>query len=318
MTTSTASTTKASPTGPELWDAWRSHLKRTHKRPQTLTEYGAVLYHFWRYCKKLNNPAAVTKRDLEKFLGRHCERGPSAGRPISVITARNNGKIIILAYRWFTEENLIGKRRSPLAGYPLPKATEPPPRFLEQTDVGRLILAAEQSDPRMATMLWLGYGCGLRRGEIARLKVEDITPARGQFPMVLDIEGKGGKKRRVPVHGQAASWLEGYLTSRPRTGPVIEKMPKTATQRRTGAHLTPGAVGDMMAAFMRAHGLKESSHALRHTYATELLMANPGQLRGVQRLLGHASSVTTERYTAAYDGEAWTVASTLPDPRTRK
>lgn len=198
MTATTTTTTKASPTGPELWDAWRAHLKRTHKRPQTLTEYGAVLYRFWRYTKKLNNPAAVTKRDLERYLGRTSARGPTAGQPIAAISARSNGKVIILAYKWFTEEGLIGKRKSPLAGYPLPKAYEPPPRFLEQSDVGRLMEEAERSDPRMATMLWLGYGCGLRRGEIARLKVEDVTPARGQFPMVLDIEGKGGKKRRVP------------------------------------------------------------------------------------------------------------------------
>jgi integrase/recombinase XerD len=309
---------RVTPTGPELWEAWCAHLKRTHHRPETITEYRRVIYHFWRYCKRMNNPAAVTKRDLEKFLGRYSERGPSAGRPISAITARNGGKIITLAYRWFTEEGLIGKRRSPLAGYGLPKAHEPPPRFLEQTTIGRLVMAAEQDDARMATMLWLGYGCGLRRGEIARLKVEDVTPARGQFPMVLDIDGKGGKKRRVPVHGSAAAWLEGYLATRPRTGPLLAKHPRTPSHLTPRGHLTPGSVGDMMADFMRAHGVKESSHALRHTFATELLMANPGQLRGVQRLLGHASSVTTERYTAAYDGQAWTVASTLPDPRTGK
>lgn len=309
---------RVTPTGPELWEAWRNHLKRTHKRSETIREYGAVLYRFWRYTRKMNNPAGATKRDLEKWLGRPSGKGPRAGQPISVITARNNGKVIILAYKWFTEEGLIGKRKSPLAGYVLPKAYEPPPRFLEQSDVGRLMVAAEETDPRMATMLWLGYGCGLRRGEIARLKVEDITPARGQFPMVLDIDGKGGKKRRVPVHGPAASWLEGYLASRPRTGPLLAKLPRTPAHLHPRGHLTPGAVGDMMADFMRANGVKESSHALRHTFATELLMANPGQLRGVQRLLGHASSVTTERYTAAYDGQAWTVASTLPDPRTVK
>jgi site-specific recombinase XerD len=69
---------------------------------------------------------------------------------------------------------------------------------------------------------------------------------------------------------------------------------------------------------MKAHGVKSSLHALRHSYATALLRESGGTaggLRAVQRLVGHASSKTTERYTSAWDGEAWSVAAMLPNPR---
>jgi integrase/recombinase XerC len=125
--------------------------------------------------------------------------------------------------------------------------------------------------------------------------------------MSLEIYGKGGKRRVNPITGPAAAWMEAYLETRPRRGPLIEN------QRWPDRALKPTYACAMMSSFLKAQGIHDTAHALRHTFAT-YLMQEGGSLRGVQRLLGHASSQTTERYTQAYDGEAWQVASRLPDP----
>jgi integrase/recombinase XerC len=126
--------------------------------------------------------------------------------------------------------------------------------------------------------------------------------------MRIEVHGKGGKTRIVPVLGEAADWLDAYLPTRPRIGPLVANV----GYGREGRPLLPSTVCRLLGDFMRSLNIGESAHSLRHTYATQLLIESNGNLRAVQRLLGHASSKTTERYTARWDGEANTVAAMLP------
>ncbi len=295
-------------TGAELWGTYRAWMEQTRKSPDTIHSYRVVLFDFWRHAGKMDAPATVTKRDLGRFLSKTAAAGKrNHGQPLAEGTQHVYAVRVIRAYRWFAEQGLLGRRKNPLLGYDVPKKVELPPRCLDVDDVGRVIEEAQLSDPRMAMMLWMAYGLGMRVGEIAKARVEHIRPGRAGQPMSLEIYGKGGKRRVNPITGPAAAWMEAYLETCPRRGPLIPN------GRYPGQPLTSRYVARTMSNFLRAQGIHDTAHALRHTFAT-FLMQEGGSLRGVQRLLGHASSATTERYTQAYDGEAWTVASRLPDP----
>jgi site-specific recombinase XerD len=66
--------------------------------------------------------------------------------------------------------------------------------------------------------------------------------------------------------------------------------------KKTGKALTPRDVRRILDKYPLSDGTKMHPHQLRHAYATHLLVGG-ADVRSVQELLGHASVVTTERYT---------------------
>jgi site-specific recombinase XerD len=296
------------PTGPKLWGRYLEHLQALNRRPATILLYRKTLYGFWDHCGKMLEPRLVTKKDLQDYLSRTTNSQRSRGRRLSAVSANNQGHIIMGAYRWFAQNGLIGSK-DPLVGYTLPKVTLGPPRALDPEDVARLFEAAEATDDRLATMLWLAYGAGLRVSEIAAVRMEHIQPARGNRPMTIEVFGKGGYRAVVPIQNEAADWIKRYMAGRPRIGPLI------ANRNFPDRHIDGHLVSRIISRFMRSQGIAESAHSLRHTFATELMIASEGNLRAVQRLVRHKSSATTERYTSAWDGEMFAVSKLLPSPR---
>lgn len=123
---------------------------------------------------------------------------------------------------------------------------------------------------------------GLRRGEVARLQWGDLYPA----DRVMVVRGKGGHERVVPV--SAATWA--LLDGAPRRAAHV-----VWSLRRPYLGVMPETVTDIVRDVMRTAGVQATPHALRHTAATDALRAGV-DLRTVQKFLGHATVVTTERY----------------------
>jgi integrase/recombinase XerC len=147
---------------------------------------------------------------------------------------------------------------------------------------------------RDLALLMLLYGCGLRLGEALGL-------SRGQAPSgdSLVVTGKGNKQRVVPVLPAVAEAVAAYLASCPFQLKPADPLFIGAR----GGPLNPGVVQRQVRRLRWALGLPETAtpHALRHSFATHLL-ANGGELRAIQELLGHASLSTTQRYTAVEAG----------------
>ncbi len=144
---------------------------------------------------------------------------------------------------------------------------------------------------RNTAVLALLYGSGLRISEALSLKRDEAPHERDG---ALRVIGKGGKERVVPVLPAVAEAIHVYLKLCPyRAGP---EAPLFLGAR--GERLNPRIVQRAMAKLRGALGLPETAtpHALRHSFATHLL-ANGGDLRAIQELLGHASLSTTQIYT---------------------
>ena len=93
---------------------------------------------------------------------------------------------------------------------PYPKAARKLPNILSREEVARLINASSSLFER--TLLMVLYGTGMRRAEIARLKIADIDSQR----MVIHVvNGKGGKDRDLPLSPALLETLLIVLSSLP-------------------------------------------------------------------------------------------------------
>jgi len=141
-------------------------------------------------------------------------------------------------------------------------------------------------DQAALTLIW---GSGLRISEALGLKQRD-APLRE----VIRVTGKGGKERDVPVLPAASQAIEHYRALCPYAPGANDAL---FLGGRGGA-LNPRLLQKAMEQARMALGLPATAtpHALRHSFATQLLAAG-GDLRAIQELLGHASLSTTQVYT---------------------
>jgi integrase/recombinase XerC len=173
---------------------------------------------------------------------------------------------------------------------------------------------------RDRALLTLIYSVGLRISEALSIKKEDIQNSSGY----LNITGKGGKTRVVPLLDNVRKIIEEYIdlcpyykaweaaaarqlkAGRSRGLLVGEAYGAAAASEdsssylfvnRFGEQLHPTSVQRLMQKSRRLLNLSEkvTPHSLRHTCATHI-MENSRDLRGIQELLGHSSISSTQIY----------------------
>ncbi len=148
--------------------------------------------------------------------------------------------------------------------------------------------------PRDRAILELLYGSGLRVGEAAGLRLEDLDP----WHRTVRVRGKGGRERIVPLTAASLEALEETFSERGvSAGPGSEGgLPVFVNPR--GGRLTARTIRRVVTRHLPATGERggSSPHALRHSFATHLL-DHGADLRAVQELLGHARMSTTAVYT---------------------
>ncbi len=152
------------------------------------------------------------------------------------------------------------------------------------------------------------YGAGLRVSECAGLDLDHLVWA-GDDVSLRVVEGKGGKDRVVPLGSAGAAALRAWLDARaslPATLPPAthlssgtgRKGPAPVFLSRRGARMSTRAIRELVYRRCLATGTRAriGPHGLRHSFATHLLESGC-DLRSIQRMLGHASLSTTQRYT---------------------
>jgi site-specific recombinase XerD len=202
---------------------------------------------------------------------------------------------------------------SPMAGIPKPKAPSTMPRSIRGRDtVERLLRAAAGSDPRGRNP-WPGRDLalvatfcvtGVREAEAAGLDAGSIAGEPGALRM--EVTGKGGKVRPIPVDPALERVIGEYLKERAARFPGHD-LDHPATPLFVdvrGRRLTVDQIRYIVEriyvrAGVRAHVPAGALvHALRHTFATSALEAGADVVE-LQELLGHASLETTRRYLSA-------------------
>jgi integrase/recombinase XerD len=204
-------------------------------------------------------PTVTALRSLLRFL--HVDGAVSAGLADAVPTART--------------------RR--LAG--LPKA-------LTGDQVAAMLATCDQataSGRRNLAILTLLSRLGLRAGEVAALRLDDIDWRRGE----ISVAGKGTRRERLPLPGDAGSAIVAYLQDgRPET------RHREVFLCVYGPHrpMHPATVSNVAEAAARRAGLGlVHAHRLRHSAATAMLAAG-GSLTEIGQVLRHRHTATTAIY----------------------
>ena len=156
------------------------------------------------------------------------------------------------------------------------------------------VRAAEQPDPiniRDLAIIEVLYGSGIRVSELCGLELSDIDDSRN----TLNVIGKAGKQRVVPLGIPAMKALSNYLTTARRE--ISNQLSQAAVFLGSrGKRIDQRTVREVVYEAMKAVGATMGPHGLRHTAATHLLEGG-ADLRTVQEILGHASLSTTQIYT---------------------
>jgi integrase/recombinase XerD len=172
---------------------------------------------------------------------------------------------------------------------PYPKDRRRLPTVLSREEVSRLINAAGTLFRR--TLLMTLYGTGMRRSELAHLKVGDIDSQR---MIIRVVAGKGGKDRDLPLSPALLETLREYWRWRK---PKLYLFPTRTRGLPVEEPISDKTVWIACSEAARRAGINKrvTPHTLRHSWATHLLEAGT-DLRTIQVLLGHGDLETTAQY----------------------
>jgi len=193
----------------------------------------------------------------------------------------------VAALRFFFVKTL--KRHQFRDFLPYPQDRRRLPTVLSREEVSRLINAAGNLFRR--TLLMTLYGTGMRRAELAHLKVSDIDSQR---MIIRVVAGKGGKDRDLPLSPALLETLREYWRWRK---PKHYMFPTRTLGRRLDQSISDKTVWIACSEAARRAGISKrvTPHTLRHSWATHLLEAGT-DLRTIQVLLGHGDLETTAQY----------------------
>jgi integrase/recombinase XerD len=255
------------------------------------------------------SPDTATREDIRRFQLQLAETGMSIG----------NRNRIMTGVRFMFRVTL---RRLDLAAE-IYQVREPEklPLVMSKDEMKRLLAVASSLKARI--MLSLGYGCGLRAGEVVRLKVKHIDAGQ----KIIRVEqGKGRKDRHVMLSRKTLDLLRQWWKVRPSRFdagiPPEERF--LFPGRQPGVPTSTRQLNRLFHKAAEAAAIKKgvTLHGLRHSFATHLLERGT-HIRTLQALLGHSKLETTARYAHVATGMVAAVESPLdllsqPDKKAKK
>lgn len=205
---------------------------------------------------------------------------------------------------------------NPMPAVGRPRALLPQPKPLRGEDTPEVLLASvarddgRQRDPwpeRDVAVLAVALCAGLRLSELLALRVGSLTGRPGERR--VEVTGKGGRPRVVPIEADLDRVVADYLDSRHRRFGARSVRPDSALLvDRHGEPLRRGGLQYLVESCYRRAGIGDRVprgarlHALRHTFATRLA-EDGASAAEIMRLLGHASLASSQTYIEVTAGQ---------------
>jgi site-specific recombinase XerC len=270
---------------------WLEALDQQGRSRHTLAAYRRALSHFIQWDERTYgsafNPGSIIPRDVRDWKG--YQQTVEQAAPATI-----NQRLVALTrfFAWAVNQGLTRLNPAEATGslhLPVREA-----KGLPNKDLRRLLRAVHSSGHfRDIAIVEVLAGTGLRVGELLALQVGDLELGERSGKLTVR-QGKHGGYRAVPLTREVRAALSAYLQH-------------CAERDQRGTGLWVGIRGELshrssvvrlLNKYAYQAGIEEfNPHALRHTFATRYLEANPGDLRGLAALLGHANLNTVMHYT---------------------
>ena len=270
--------------------SWLSHLEKKGKSAHTVAAYRRALAHFTRWNMAYNetfNPAGIIPRDVNDWKTHQQTVEKAAPGTI-------NQRLAALSrfFVWAVSEGIA--RSDPTHEVNTIRLPPRKPKGLTEREVRKLLrVVYEGGDKRDYAIVEVLIGTGLRVSELLALQIGDLI-IRERSGKVIVRKGKHGGYREIPLTAHVRKALSDYLETHP--SPHNPQAAIWIGQR--GELQDRSAITRMLEKYAIAAGLDPfGPHTLRHTFSTRYLKANPGDLRGLATLLGHANLNTVMIYT---------------------
>ena len=197
-------------------------------------------------------------------------------------------------YDYLILEELI--EINPMKNIETPKIGVHLPTTLTLKEIDKMISnikLTSKTGIRNVAIIELLYSCGLRVSELVNLKVSDLFFKES----LIKVTGKGNKERFVPISVLSQEYINNYLNEIRQHHKMKKNFEDTLFLNERGTNLSRNMI------FIIINKLKKQSninkkigpHTLRHSFATHLI-ENGADLITIQKMMGHESITTTERY----------------------
>ena len=266
--------------------------------PHTVTVRERMLKRFIFWCDErgLDRVQDITRPILERYRRYLYHYRKTNGEPIRFATQQQRLVPVKAFFKWLTKENHL--LYNPASEMELPRVHRRlPQHVLTHAEVERICaqtLLHGEIGIRDRAIIETFYSTGIRRAELAALKLYDVDTQNGTL---MVREGKGKKDRMVPLGKRACDWIEHYTRDiRPQL--VIEPDAGWLFLHEFGEPFSHNRLTDRVKKYIDSAGIGKpgACHIFRHTMAT-LMLDNGADIRHIQAMLGHSQLSTTEIYT---------------------
>ena len=275
-------------------ESFKTQLRADGRSPHTVAAYMRELRLFMNWIGRVKNVEPITPGNIAEFFTSNTALVTMEGENRCTVSLNRLKTTMRAFFNYLYEAGIIDSNPARLVrSKPCQRKS---PVSLSDSERRALLDAIAKSSDTLAerdfAMVSLLLGTGIRLTSLVGLDASDIDFKEG----TINITSKGGRTETVFINAA----LRRILTSHIKAHGISGAFP--LFQASSGKRLCARQVQYRISQWMRAAGIthQASVHTLRHTFATRLYQAT-GDLRLVQRALGHRQVTTTEIYTHLCD-----------------
>lgn len=262
----------------DAYNQFQDFLKSKKRASATILAYGKDIDQLLTFLEELKKEHIheIDNNDIQAFLGSLAEKGYT---PKSLSRKLNSTRTF---YRFLKVNEYITDDPSLLVSHP--KYELSAPRVLTPLEY-RALRDAASVDPRIYAIIEVLLQTGIRIGELANLKMEDVSD---NSLHIAPYEGHAA--REVQVNRRAKEALKRYFAERTKTDGTHVFVTKT------GKPFLVRNIRDAVERYFRKAGIENAKiNDLRHTFVSHHLK-NGVSLVFLSKVLGHKRLSSTERY----------------------
>jgi len=289
-------------------DEFKAYLLAEDRSPVTIAGYVGDVRLFACWFEKQNQESLTSGsltndavRGYKQYLLDQANKPKTINRRLATLAAYAH---------WLEQAGYVKNGRNPAQGVKAVKEAALAPKWLDKKQRAALLRAVDNEVenamrryPRLrlmyqrdAAIVKLILFAGLRVGEIVELRMNDVVLDERKGNVVVR-EGKGTKRREIPLNAKARKVLLDYLRMRPE----VENNDLFLGQRNDGVRSK--TIQRAVQRFAKKAGLENvTPHTLRHSFAKALIDTDVS-LEKVATLLGHSNLNTTRIYTTPGEGD---------------